>query len=413
MTTQTVTIEDIRQAAARLKGHVVDTPCLSFPALAERIGAASLVIKFETMQRTGSFKERGALNKILSIPRETLERTGIVTASAGNHAQGVAYHAQRLHLKAKICMPTTTPTVKIARVRSFGAEIVQIGEVFDEAKTKAEELVKKEGLTMVHPYDDAQVIAGQGTIALEMLEKFPDIDTFAVQVGGGGLASGMFTAAKALVPNVKLFAVQTESFPSLANKYNNTMKLGAGTIADGIAVKSAGDLTSRVLAGLGVTADNVILLKESEVERGILTLIQETRTVCEGAGATGFAALLARKELFKGRHVGVVLSGGNIDPFTLSSLIQRSLARSECLFRFEVDLPDRPMALGSLTNLIGSLGCNIVDIKHERIFNGELYLKKTKVEVEVETEGKEHAERLLAGLKNAHYTPVILSELTK
>eukprot|EP01107_Rhizomastix_libera_P003476 TRINITY_DN16104_c0_g1_i1.p1 TRINITY_DN16104_c0_g1~~TRINITY_DN16104_c0_g1_i1.p1 ORF type:complete len:317 (-),score=57.56 TRINITY_DN16104_c0_g1_i1:172-1122(-) len=297
-------------------------------------------------------------------------------------------------------MPVTTPQIKVDRVRSFGAEVMKVGDTFEEARSAAMRLVTEQGMTMVNPYDDAEVMAGQGTLTLEMLEQCPDIDCLVVQVGGGGLAAGMFTAAKALRPDLLCVAAQTETFPSLYNKDHLEVKPipGAATIADGIAVYRAGELTSVALAKLGIHGSDVMLVSEQIVEKAIVLLLREARIVCEGAGATGVAALLSAAEKgdrrFAGKHIGVVLSGGNIDPFILSEVIQRGMARMGSLVKLSLELPDRPGALATATQLIGSMGANILEVGHQRTFCGKLDIKHAKLNLVVQTEGSEHSGRI-------------------
>lgn len=402
----TVTFQDIQEAAKRIAGHVERTPCVSCPALAELIGARAVFVKKETEQRTGAFKERGALNKLLSLT-EDQRAAGVVTASAGNHGQGVALHAKLHGIRATVCMPTTTPQIKVDRVRAFGAEICRVGTTFEEARAHAEELARHAGMTMVPPYDDVQVMAGQGTIAMEMLEQRPDIDSIVVQVGGGGLAAGIFTAARAMRPEMDLVACQAAMFPSLPNTHRpNVLPVpGIATIADGIAVHRAGRLTSAALSQLGIRDEDVVLAPEPTIERAIVFVLRELRTVAEGAGATGVAALLEAAEggsrRFVGKTVGLVLSGGNIDPMVLSEVIQRTMARTGSLARITLELADRPGTLASATTLLGSLGANIVDIEHQRTFCGGLDIRHAKLVFTVETESSDHSNRVIQGLRAA------------
>jgi threonine dehydratase len=389
-----VTLADIEAAAARLKGHIVETPCLASATLSAELGPR-VRLKFENLQFTASFKERGALNKLAMLaPAE--RAAGVVAASAGNHAQGVAYHAARLGLRATIVMPTTTPTVKVAQVREHGARIVLEGADFDAAAAAMRRLAADEGLTVVHPFDDPAVIAGQGTVALEMLAAAPDLDTLVVPIGGGGLIAGCAVAAKAARPGIRIIGVQSEIFPAMARalgRYDRAPVAGS-TVAEGIAVAEPGRITRAIAADL---VDDVIVVGEDVIEEAIALLLGVEKTLCEGAGAAGIAALVARPELFRGRTVGVVLSGGNIDTRVLVAVLQRHLARAGFVVRLKCNLPDRAGALGRLAGAIGDAGGNIYDVRHERLSRGRA--KEITVTLDVELRDPADLEPLLAALR--------------
>src|SRR5512137_2308053 len=323
LSTPTVTIDTIRAAQARLSGHVENTPCLHSRTLSQITGA-DVYLKFENLQFTASFKERGALNKLSTLTAEQRAR-GVIAVSAGNHAQGVAYHAQRLGIPAVIVMPRFTPTVKVERTRSFAAEVVLTGDTFDDSKAEAARLAAERSLTMVHPYDDADVIAGQGTVALEMLAQQRDIDCLCVAIGGGGLISGVATAARALKPSIEIVGVQTDQFPSMYSAFKGVQMPSANaTLAEGIAVKQPGDLTVGIVKRM---VDDIVLVAEGDIEQAIVMLLEIEKTVVEGAGGTGLAAMLRHPARFAGRKVGLILCGGNIDPMVLADIIERCMVR--------------------------------------------------------------------------------------
>jgi threonine dehydratase len=317
-------IDDIRAAAARLNGHVLRTPCVESRTLSQLTGC-QVFLKFENLQYTASFKERGACNKLSQLTPEERAR-GVVAMSAGNHAQGVAYHAQRLGLRAVIVMPRFTPGVKVERTRGFGAEVVLHGDTLDEARAHARALAAQQGLVFVHPYDDEAIVAGQGTVALEMLADVPDLDTLVVAVGGGGLIAGMATAAKALKPGIEVIGVQTERFPAMVNAIKGThLPQGSSTIAEGIAVGTPGEVNLPIVRE---RVDDLLLVDEGDIEQAIVMLLEIEKTLVEGAGAAGLAALLKHPKRFAGRRVGLVLCGGNIDPMLLASIIERGMVRA-------------------------------------------------------------------------------------
>jgi len=394
----TLQFDDIRAAAERLRGQVVDTPCLPSRTLSALCGC-EVFLKFENHQFTASFKERGALNKMAQLTPDERAR-GVLAVSAGNHAQGVAYHAQRMGVPATIVMPRFAPTVKVDNTRRFGAEVVLAGDTFDDARLHGLQLVRERGLTLVHPYDDYDVMAGQGTIALEMLDAQPDIDTLVVAVGGGGLISGMATAARALRPGIQVFGVQTERFPPVWSALHDVSReCGQATIADGIAVKSPGTLT---LPLIRERVDDVLLVGEDDIEQGILLLLEIEKTVVEGAGAVGLAALLKHRERFAGRRVGLVLCGGNIEPLVLAEIIQRGMVKSGRLVRLRFDVRDVPGSLADVASQLGKLGANIDEVQHQRAFT-TLSVERAQIEVVVQTRGAAHVEQILSTLRAQDY----------
>ena len=393
-----ITLDDVRAAAVRLQGQVLDTHCLHSRTLSQITGA-EVWLKFENHQFTASFKERGALNRIAQLD-EAQRQQGVITASAGNHAQGVAYHAGRLGIRAVIVMPRLTPAVKVARTRGFGAEIILHGDHFDEARRHALELAQSRGLTMVHPYDDPAVMAGQGTIALEMLAAVPTLDTLVVGIGGGGMMAGIATAARGLAPAMRLVGVQTARYPGAWNAFHGEQRSGEpGTIAEGIAVATPGTHTLPVLQAC---LDDLLLVDEARIEEAVLMLLEIEKTVVEGAGAVGLAALLAHRAQFAGRHVGLVLSGGNIDPRLLAGLIDRGMVRSGRLARIHIELRDIPGALAHLTTLLGELQANIEEVHHQRAFSN-MPLQNADVEVVIQTRGPDHVAAVLARLTAEGY----------
>ncbi len=393
-----VTADSIRAAAAVLAGQVIDTPCLYSRTLSE-ITAAEVYLKFENLQFTASFKERGALVKLLALTPE--ERTaGVLAVSAGNHAQGVAYHAKRLGLRAVIVMPRHTPHVKVEHTRAFGAEVILAGDNFDEARTHGLALAAERRLSLVHPYDDAHVISGQGTVALEMLAREPGLEVLLVPVGGGGLIAGMAVAAKAEKPGIELYGVESENFPSMyCALRGETPRFAANTIAEGIAVKQPGTLTLPIVREL---TRGILLVDEGGIEHAIVLLLEVEKTVVEGAGAAGLAALLAHPQHFRGRRVGIVLSGGNIDPLTLSVIIERGMVRAGRLTRLTVELRDLPGALATVTACLAEANANIEEVHHQRAFTN-LPLQTAEVEFVLQTRGREHVEEIIRALRTAGF----------
>ena len=390
------TIEDIRTAAKRIDGAVIRTPTLHSKALSAIIGA-EVWLKFENLQLTAAYKERGALNKLLQLSDEERHR-GVIAASAGNHAQGVAYHAKRLGIPVTIVMPEATPLVKITQTEEHGAKVVIHGAGFDDAYSKARELEAAEGHVFIHPFDDAQVIAGQGTIALEMLEDAPHLDTLCIPIGGGGLMSGIGTAARAINPNIALFGAQAQLYPSMKCAIEGCdLPSGGDSLAEGIAVKKPGKLTSQILKGL---VDEVLLVAERDLEQAVAMLVGVEKTVVEGAGAAGLAAMLAHKERFRGRKVGTVLCGGNIDTHLLANVLVRDLVRSGRIARLHIAVEDRPGALAAIAAQFEAAKVNIIEINHSRIFS-RLPAKDAIVEVECEARDPgaiDHLVTLLEGI---------------
>ncbi len=389
---------DIEAAATRLAGHIQETPFVESRVLSDLTGARVL-LKFENLQFTGSFKERGALNRLAGLSDEQRAK-GVLAVSAGNHAQGVAWHARRLGIPATIVMPRFTPAVKIARTRAFGAEVVLHGERFDDAYARGVELAAERGLAMIDPFDDDDVIAGQGTIGIEMLRAHPELDELVVSVGGGGLIGGIAIAAKHLKPGIRITGVQAERFALVYDAIKGgEHQVGAASIADGIAVNRLGE---RTLPILRQHVDDIVLVDEGEIERAILMLLEIEKTVVEGAGAAGLAALLGDSERFRGRCVGLVLCGGNIDPLLLASIIERGMVRSGRLARLYVDVRDIPGALARITRLLGEEQANIEEIRHERAF-GTIGSQRVEIEIVVQTRGTEHVGELLERLADAGF----------
>ena len=372
-------IDDIRAAAERIEGAIVHTPMLMSRTLSERIGA-EVWLKFENLQFTSAYKERGALNKLLQLTDEERAR-GVITASAGNHAQAVAYHARRLGIPATIVMPATTPTVKVSQTEGHGARVILEGDMFDDAYARARELELEQGLVFVHPFDDPMVIAGQGTLALEMLEVAPDLDTFCIPIGGGGLMSGIAIAARALKPDITLYGAEAELYPSMKCAIEGcALPIGGDTLAEGIAVKRPGDLTSAILKDL---VDEILLVAERDLEHAVALLVTVEKSVVEGAGAAGLGAMLAQPERFAGRKVATVLCGGNIDTHLLANVLVRELVRTGRIARLRVAAQDQPGALAAITAKFPEAGVNIIEIRHSRIFTA-LPAKDTVIEVECE-----------------------------
>jgi threonine dehydratase len=396
--TSLLTIADVRAAAQRIEGAVVRTPTLHSKTLS-KITGADIWLKFENLQFTAAYKERGALNAMLLLGGEKCNR-GVIAASAGNHAQGLSYHGTRLGVPVTIVMPKTTPTIKVMQTEAVGGTVVLEGESFDEAYAFARNLEVELGLTFVHPFDDPHVAAGQGTVALEMLEDVPELDMLVIPVGGGGLASGMGTAARAINPDIGLIGVEAELFPSMYNVLKGTdLPTGGDTLAEGIAVKEPGEFTQKVLAGL---LDDFVLVSESQLETALALLLQIEKTVVEGAGAAGLAAVLAHPEKFKGRKVGIVLSGGNIDTRLLANVLLRDLARSGRLARLRLTLQDRPGALFKVMKEFDAHQINIIEIWHQRIFT-HLPAKGLITDIECEARDKDQLDALVVALRAKGY----------
>ncbi len=394
-----ITLEGIRAAANVIRGAVLATPCLPAPRLSQLTGA-EILVKYENMQVTGAFKERGALVKLQSLTGDERKR-GVIAVSAGNHAQGVAYHAGRLGIPATIVMPALTPFVKISATRGYGAEVVLAGDSLAEAKAEADRLAEENNLVWVHPYDDAHVIHGQGTIALEMLEAQPDLDTLVIPVGGGGLISGMAVAAKAIKPGIEIIGVETVLYPGMWGAlHNKEVRCEGATIAEGIAVRDIGLLTQEVVKQ---TVDEIILAKESTIEQAINAYLTLLRTIAEGAGAAGLAGMLTEPTRFAGKRVGLVLCGGNIDPRLLSKIVVRELARDGRLVSIRIDTPDRPGILGEIATVIGDMQGNVVDVAHHRLFLN-VPAKGATLDVSFEAFDRPHGEEIVAALRGRGFT---------
>jgi threonine dehydratase len=392
------TIDDIRAAVQRIDGAVIRTPMLVSRTLSEIIGA-EVWLKFENLQFTAAYKERGALNKLLQLTPEERAR-GVIAASAGNHAQAVAYHAKRLGIPATIVMPASTPTVKVTQTAGHGATVVLYGDMFDDAYAKARELALEKGFVFVHPFDDAQVIAGAGTLGLEMLEDAPGLDTIVVPIGGGGLMSGVSIASRAIKPDIELIGVEAELYPSMKCAIEGcNLPLGGDTLAEGIAVKQPGMLTSRILSEL---ANDVMLVSERDLERAVSMLVGIEKTVVEGAGAAGLAAMLAQPDRFKGKKVATILCGGNIDTHLLANVLVRDLVREGRIARLHVAAHDQPGALAAITNKVYEAGVNIIEINHSRIFT-RLPAKDTVIEVECEARDPASIDDVVARLEAAGF----------
>ena len=391
-------LQDIEQAAARLQGQVLDTPCVASQTLSQITGC-QLFLKFENLQYTASFKERGACNKLAQL--DTAERArGVVAMSAGNHAQGVAFHAQRLGLRAVIVMPRFTPGVKVERTRALGAEVILHGDTLDEARQHALALAEQQQLVLVHPYDDEQVVAGQGTVALEILRSQPDLEVLVVAVGGGGLIAGMATAAKALKPSIEVVGVQASRFPAMVNAIMGTQHpQGQHTIAEGIAVGRPGLITQELIRQ---HVDELLLVDEDDIEQAVLMLLEIEKTLVEGAGAAGLAAVLKHPERFAGRKVGLVLCGGNIEPLVLASIIERGMVRAGRLARIRVSARDVPGSLAHITATVAEAGANIDEVHHQRAFSLQA-LQNVDIELVVQTRGRAHLAEVLQALRQAGF----------
>lgn len=391
-------LEDIQRAAEVIRPYLLETPC-PYSETLSGITGAQVVLKYENHQFTASFKERGALVKLLSLDQEERGR-GVIAMSAGNHAQAVAYHARRLGIPATIVMPANTPYVKVRHTRDFSAEVILHGATLEEAGQLVQQLVAERDLVLVHPYDDPQVISGQGTIALEMLREHPELEVLLVPVGGGGLIAGIAVAARAIKPEIRIIGVQTDRYPAMAQMLSGEpVVCGDSTLAEGIAVKQPGALTFALIREL---VDEVLLVDEARIEQAVLLLLEVEKTLVEGAGAVGLAALLAHGERFRKRNIGLILSGGNIDPMTLSYIIQRGLVRSGRLVRLVVEMADRPGALAGISGLLGELQVNIVELRHQRTFSSRP-LQTVEVELVLQTRGGEHPRELLAALDKQGY----------
>ena len=390
------TAGEIERAAQRIAGQVEVTPFLHSRTLSQ-IAQAEVWLKFENLQFTASFKERGALNRLSTLSAPERDR-GVIAVSAGNHAQGVAFHAQRMGIPAVIVMPRFSPSIKVERTRGFGAEVILAGDTFDDARVEAERLVVARGLTMVHPYDDVDVIAGQGTVGAEMLAAQPDLQCLCVAVGGGGLIAGVALAARSVSPDIEIVGVQTDRFPAMYAAIKGvTMACANATLAEGIAVKSPGALTSAIVRRL---VDDIVLVGEGDIEHAIVLLLEIEKTVVEGAGAAGLAALLRYRERFLGRKVGLILCGGNIEPLMLADIIERGMVRAGRLARIRVTIRDVPGELARAAAIVGQVGANIEEVAHQRAFT-TLPALNAELQMELQTRGPEHVEQVLQALRAA------------
>jgi len=393
-----VSLDDVLAARERIAESIVHTPTLLSRTLSELTGA-TVYLKFENLQFTAAYKERGALNTLLQLDDEARAK-GVIAASAGNHAQGLAYHAHRLGIPATIVMPKNTPIVKVTQTEGHGANVILEGETFDAAHAHARTLEAEEGYTFVHPFDDARIIAGQGTVALEMLEQVPEIEMLVVPLGGGGLVSGMATVAKAQDRPLEVIGVEAELYPSMYNRLHHTdMPCAGDTLAEGIAVKEPGKLTGKIVEAL---VDDILLVGERKLEEAVSLLLQIEKTVVEGAGAAGLAALLSEPERFRGKVVGTVLCGGNIDTRLLANVLLRDLARSGRLARLRIRLQDRPGALYHVARIFHEQGVNIIEVYHQRVFTS-LPAKGLITDIECETRDRNHLDRLITALRRGQY----------
>ncbi len=396
-----VTLTHIEAARRAIAGHVLLTPMLPAPKLSALTGA-EVFVKYENLQVTNSFKERGARCKLAALTADE-RRRGVITMSAGNHAQAVAYHAASLAIPASVVMPVTTPFVKVAATRSYGAEVVLHGESISDAQSRAEEMSRERNLTWVHPYDDEHVIAGQGTIALEMLEEFAALDVLVVPIGGGGLIAGMAVAAKAINQKIEIVGAEAALYPSFWNALRGSnLPFGASTLAEGIAVKNVGKLTLPIVRDL--VAD-IVLVDEQHIERAVNAYLTLQKTMAEGAGAAGLAAMLAQPERFAGKKVGLVLCGGNIDPRILASIMVRELERDDRIVSYRLTIPDRPGVLGQIATLLGRLGANILEVDHKRLFL-DVPAKGARLDVTVETRDSAHGGEIMRALAAEGYAPI-------
>jgi len=396
-----VTLADIEAARRVIKGAVLRTPMLPAPKLSALTGA-EVYVKYENLQVTNSFKDRGALVKLTALSEDERKR-GVIAMSAGNHAQAVAYHAARLGIPATIVMPVTTPAVKVAATRLHGAEVVLDGESVADAQLRCEKILAERGLTLVHPYDDEKIVAGQGTIALEMLEEVPSLDALVIPIGGGGLISGNAIAARGVSPQIEIIGAEAELYPSVWNAlHGETRPLGGPTLAEGIAVKNVGKLTLPIIREL---VAEIVLVNEAQLEQAVNAYLTLQKTMAEGAGAAGLAALLAKPERFKGKKVGLILCGGNIDPRILASIMVRELERETRIMSFRLTIPDRPGVLGIIASRLGELGANILEVHHRRLLL-DVPAKGAKLDVSIETRDAAHADEIMRALTADGYEPV-------
>jgi len=394
-------IGDIRAARKIIEGSVLRTPMLPAPRLSALTGA-EVFVKYENLQVTNSFKDRGALVKLSSLD-EGQRKRGVIAMSAGNHAQSVAYHAARLGIPATIVMPVTTPFVKVAATKSHGADVVLHGETVSESQSRCEEIQSERGLTLVHPYDDPHIMAGQGTIALEMLEDAPDLDVLVIPIGGGGLIAGNAVAAKDVKPHIDIVGAEAALYPSVWNALHGEARpIGGPTLAEGIAVKNVGKLTLPIIRDL---VSEIVLADEAHLERAVNAFLTLQKAMAEGAGAAGLAAMLAKPGRFSGKKVGLILCGGNIDPRILASIMVRELERDSRIICFRLTIPDRPGVLGQIASRLGELGANILEVAHRRLFL-DVPAKGAKLDVTIETRDGEHAQEIIAAMDADGLQPV-------
>ncbi|KRA65873.1 threonine dehydratase [Caulobacter sp. Root655] len=396
----TLTIDTIRAAAARLAGHIERTPC-RYSRTLSKITGAEVWVKFENLQFTAAYKERGALNKLILLSEEEKAR-GVIAASAGNHAQGLAYHGARLGVPVTIVMPKSTPFIKVQHTRDFGATVVIEGEGYDEASAHASKLQAEQNLTFVHPFDDYDIMAGQGTIALEMLEDVPDLEILPVPIGGGGLISGVATAAKSIKPDIRIIGCEPAMYPSFTARMRGvTAHAGGQTIAEGVAVKVVGNLTYGVARPL---IEDVLLLEESYIEQAVALYCNVEKTIAEGAGAASLAALLAYPERFRGKKCGLILCGGNIDTRLLASVLTRELVRAQRLVSLRIIGDDRPGLLSTVAHIIGSMGANIIEVNHNRLAL-DVPAKGAEFDITIETRDASHTQDVMNALRENGYPP--------
>jgi threonine dehydratase len=396
-----VTLTDIEAARRAIAGHVLRTPLLAAPPLTTLTGA-QVFVKYENLQVTNSFKERGACVKLATLSADE-RRRGVIAMSAGNHAQAVAYHARRLGIPATIVMPVTTPFVKVKATEAHGATVVLDGETLTQAQMRAEAIAAAKKLVWVHPYDDPHIIAGQGTIALEMLEEVPDLDVLVVPIGGGGLIAGCAIAARAKKSSIELIGVECALYPSMWNAIHHGHRpCGGATLAEGIAVSNVGKLPLPIVREF---VRDIILVDEPMIERAVNVFLTLQKTMAEGAGAAGLAAILAEPERFRGRKVGLILCGGNIDPRILASIMVRELERADRIVSFRLSIPDRPGILGQIATRLGEFNANILSVDHHRLFL-DVPAKGAKLDVTMETRDAAHAEEIFAALAADGYQPV-------
>ena len=393
-----VTADQIRDTGVLLDGHIIRTPMLEAPMLSRNLGC-ELFLKLECLQHTSSFKARGALNAMLGL-NDKQRQLGVIAMSAGNHAQAVAYHAEHMGIPATIVMPAQTPFAKVARTRAFGAKVVLEGRNLNECEGTVNALIQEHGLTLIHPYDNELVMMGQGTAGLEMLIDQPDLDILVVPIGGGGLMGGIATIARDMRPNIKIYGVQTELYPSMKLAVEGKeITCGGETLAEGIAVKKPGGVTLPVVDAL---VDEILLVDERDLEWAVGALIEQQRVVSEGAGAAGIAAIHANPALFAGKKVGVVICGGNIDPRLLASILNRNMAVDGRIARLRIDISDEPGMLAAISTTIGKCGGNIVEIYHQRLFY-DVPAKLAKIDAVIETRGPDHVDEIIAALRAAYF----------